>query len=175
MMLDRLLKKLKGFIDVCIISFIDIYDNVKAQGFNEVSMDDQTLIVKEFVKIASKYNIKIKLCLEDPRLLKLGCVKDSCISYDMLSKHLRNDNLIIEKNNIRNCNCVKTRDIGAYSCCPHMCRYCYANGYDKNIVLDRYKKHNPNDLCIDGNPNIDDEIIEIKDYSIFNKQMKLDL
>lgn len=52
---------------------------------------------------------------------------------------------------------------------------CNANGYDKNIVLDRYKKHNPNDLCIDGNPNIDDEIIEIKDYNIFNKQMKLDL
>ncbi len=174
-MFDKLLSKVDGYIDTCIISFIDIYPNVGSKGFKEVNIEDQKDIVKQFVFIAKKYNIKIQLCNEDEELLKLGCSSNACISNEMLEKHLGCNNLILEQNSLRECKCVKTKDIGSYACCPHLCKYCYANGYDEKEVMDKYKRHNPKDLCIDGNPKEDDKIhIATKD-SIFNKQIKFDL
>lgn len=49
------------------------------------------------------------------------------------------------------CNCAKSKDIGQYNTCPHLCEYCYANK-DKNTALRNYKLHqaNPDSETITG-------------------------
>lgn len=38
------------------------------------------------------------------------------------------------------CGCIISKDIGAYSTCPHLCEYCYANT-NKESATENYRKH----------------------------------
>lgn len=64
---------------------------------------------------------------------------------------------IINKNNEdkgqrKACGCMKSKDIGEYNTCPHLCEYCYANA-SKQAAAMNYKRHknNPWDETITGN------------------------
>jgi hypothetical protein len=38
------------------------------------------------------------------------------------------------------CGCIKSKDIGEYNTCPHLCEYCYANA-SKEAAQRNYRKH----------------------------------
>jgi len=41
------------------------------------------------------------------------------------------------------CGCMKSKDIGEYNTCPHLCEYCYANA-SKEMAVANWKRHQLN-------------------------------
>ena len=41
------------------------------------------------------------------------------------------------------CGCMKSKDIGEYNTCPHLCEYCYANA-SKDSAIENWKCHKAN-------------------------------
>lgn len=59
-----------------------------------------------------------------------------------------NQYAVINKNNKDRgqrtaCGCMKSKDIGEYNTCPHLCEYCYANA-SKEIAVQNWKRHQLN-------------------------------
>lgn len=150
---------LAGYTHTCIISFVDVYNNVK-KNFPElrpVTPEEEITLTKAFVEIGRKYDMIIKTCLENSQLAEYGANIDGCGTADTLAKAtgLSAQGLTLEppkKKFARPAcsSCIISGDIGAYSNCPHLCRYCYAN-HDKDQVLRNHNLHNPTSPFIMGN------------------------
>ncbi|MCQ2105694.1 MAG: DUF1848 domain-containing protein [Fibrobacter sp.] len=164
---------LAGYTHTCIISFVDIYNKV-AQNFPElkpVSNEEQIAITKAFVEIGNRYDISIKTCVENSVLSKFGADCSGCSTAQVFEKAFGLENSALtfvppKKKFARSeCEvCVVSGDIGAYSNCLHLCKYCYAN-YGKDVVLSNHKMHDSESPLIIGNLKTNDVIHQAKQIS----------
>lgn len=172
---EHIASKLSGSIEVCVISFIDLYQKTikNFPSVKEVSLEDQIELIKAFVEIGKKYNIRIKTCLENKILEEYGVDTSGCLTQSVLERSL-NQLLNIPKQNLarEGCECLLGNDIGAYNSCLHGCVYCYAN-YDMKLVRENMKKHNKNSPLLIGEINSDDTIREMYQVSYMDNQLSL--
>lgn len=117
-----------------------------------------------------KFGIKHNHCVDDRLIVRLGyrspelmkflgaeICKQQHLQLDLFSMDVKQsmpedaillDNgeyAIINKNNRDKgqrefCGCMKSKDIGEYNTCPHLCEYCYANA-TKDLAIKNWKKH----------------------------------
>ena len=150
---DKLCKLLNGYVKHFIISFIDIYKNVKNNSkylnLKELSEEDYKKIGLSFSKSASENGMTVQTCFEERDLTQYGFIKDDCLSkmlaYKLTGKIFDEQTARKEKK----CHCVKMVDIGVYNTCYHKCKYCYAN-YDEKQIDKNIKAHNPNSSLLIG-------------------------
>ncbi|MCQ2107928.1 MAG: DUF1848 domain-containing protein [Fibrobacter sp.] len=150
---------LEGYTHTCIISFVDIF-NCVTKNFPElqpVSWEDQVAITKAFVEIGSQHGITIKTCVESADLAEFGADCSGCTTPSVFETALGLParGLVFsppKKKFARDeCSaCVVGGDIGNYSNCPHLCKYCYAN-YGKDQVFSKHNLHDPDSPLIIGN------------------------
>lgn len=160
---EKMCSLLSGYVKQIIVSFIDIYKNVKnnakALQIKEFSEEDYKEIGTNFSHIAKKYNMTVQTCFEERNLSEYGFKVGECIShelaYKLTGKVFKNWTARKEKK----CNCVQLVDIGVYNSCKHFCKYCYAN-YDEKQVALNFKNHNPNSSLLVGELQSDDIIKE---------------
>jgi DNA repair photolyase len=149
---------LDGYVEHIIVSFIDLYKNVKNNAnvlkLKEITDDDYKEIGLFFSRVANEHNMTVQTCYEENDLSEYGFLKKVCMSkqdaLELTGKKYK-------KWQARKCGCVEMVDIGYYNSCSHLCKYCYAN-YDEAKVLENMKLHDVNSSMIIGSLQDDDEI-----------------
>ena len=172
---EEMASELSAYTNDCTISFIDLYQKVLRNfpEVKEVTTEQQLAIGEAFSKIAEKYDIQMKTCVEGTLLDQFGFDSSGCMTKQVLERAI-GKNLKIPKGKylIRDCECVFGRDIGAYNTCMHGCRYCYAN-YSLKLVKRNWKLHNPDSPLLIGDVKESDVVKEISEPSYIDFQQKL--
>lgn len=162
---DKLCELLDGYVKHIIISFIDIYKNVKNNmkylKIKPFTDDDYKSIGINFSNSAKKHNMSVQTCFEENNLVEYGFVKGDCLNIQMAYKLTGKDDYKLWKARKGGfCKCIEMVDIGEYNSCMHLCKYCYAN-YNEKIVCKKYEKNDPNSPFLIGIINNND-IIKIR-------------
>ena len=172
---EEMASQLCEYTSDCTISFIDLYQKVlrNFSDAREVTAEEQLIIGENFSKIAQKYSLKMKTCVEGTLLDQFGFDSSGCMTKQVLENAIGN-NLKIPKGKyrIRECNCIFGRDIGAYNTCLHGCRYCYANS-NMQMVKRNQKLHNPDSPLLIGDVKDGDVVTEVNEPSYIDAQTRL--
>lgn len=172
---EKMAHELSGSTKRCIISFIDLYEKTK-RNFpmaREVSKEEQILLAKEFVKIGERYGMTIISCCEGTMLKEYGVDVSGCMPKEVIERAIGCTlNLPKKKPAREGCDCILGNDIGSYNSCGHGCLYCYAN-YNQDTVIRNMCQHDPNSPMLVGNLRPEDKIVEAKQESYLDGQMRL--
>ena len=168
---EEIAKRLSGFSNRCVISFIDLYKRVQTNtsrlNIREPSDAEIQILAKSFVSIANSYGFIIQTCAEHIDLSGCGIEHGACIDPLLISNIIGSCALNVkkDKNQRKECGCVESVDIGEYNTCCHHCVYCYAN-YNREIVERKIETHNPLSSLLIGDITDDDKVYERKVCSL---------
>ncbi|HWQ65932.1 MAG TPA: DUF1848 domain-containing protein [Methanospirillum sp.] len=156
--IDRLFFYLAPFTRRMIFSFIDISGyrgvtrNMTRYGLDAVRefTDEEKIHTARFLQeCSSRYGLLVMACCQTLDLSGYGIVPGRCVDDRVFRQIATGDTEFIswldhdavkDKGQRPRCTCIWSKDIGEYSTCMHLCRYCYANRGDE-IVAARYHLH----------------------------------
>lgn len=161
---SKLTTLLEGSCKHIIVSFLDIYKNVLKNkdilNYQDFKEEDYKIIGRNFSKIAAKHGMTVQTCFEERNLVEYGFLKADCLSPELAFKLTGKKYPKWRARKGGNCNCCNMVDIGFYNSCLHMCKYCYAN-YLESEVVTNYKNHDPNSSLLIGSLK-ETDIIKIR-------------
>ena len=166
---------LAGFTHTAVISFIMLYEKVKANypEAKPVPVEEQIRITEAFVRIGRQYGMTVKPCGDSRHLQSTGADCGGCMTVRTFETAIgQNLNVPPNPNNRRECACYLTGDIGAYNTCAHFCRYCYANA-ERELILRNMRRHDPGSPFLIGNLQPGDLIHQARQESWIDPQMRL--
>ncbi len=137
--------ELAGFTRIAVVSFIDLYPKVLRNfpGLREVPQAEQRHLVRSFSDIAAERGMTLKTCAEGKAPERFGADCSGCMTIPMYEKALGRKLIVPAYAPARRqCSCYLGCDIGAYSSCLHLCRYCYANSNAAAAMLN-HRRHDP--------------------------------
>lgn len=151
---EKLCNSLHNYTNLCVISFLDLYDktkrNTKELHSQEISKEDMLQIGEHFSRIAAKYHLRVETCSEEIDLSQYGIGKGKCIDDRIISQIIGKPVNVKKDDTQREvCGCVKSVDIGQYNTCQHYCAYCYAN-YSYGKVKENCQKHDAHSEILVG-------------------------
>lgn len=174
--IEYITSKLEGYTSLAVFGFVDIYDKLKRNHPEIIDCDDslKIIIAKEFLKIANKHHMELRLCSKEKWLSSYGIDVNGCMRLEDYERAIGFSLTPTKKMEARKgyCSCYLSSDIGSYNSCLNLCSYCYANG-NSNLVLSNFKKHDEDSPFLIGNISPDDKIRLAKQESWKEIQGKL--
>lgn len=166
--------KLEGYTNTVVFGFLDLYDKLNGKGLYDATDEDKIYIATNFLKIAKKHNMNLRLCSKEKWLKEYGIDVDGCIRLEDYEKAIGLKLTLKQKMQARKeyCSCLIANDIGSYNCCLHLCKYCYANS-EPNSVLKNYQLHDENSPLLIGNIKPNDIIRTAKQESFIDNEINL--
>ncbi len=175
---EYICSKLYNYTNIAVYGFVDFYEKLKKNHPEILDLEDDNkiYITKEFIKIAKKYNMDLRLCSKEKWLKEYGVDINGCMRLEdyerAINKKLKPKSLMQARKNY--CSCFLSNDIGYYNSCMHLCKYCYANGNSNEVILN-YKNHDDNSPFLIGNYKENDKIKEanqeswiVNDFTLFD-------
>lgn len=157
-------ERLSLYTEKVIFSFMDFYTktlrNTKHLNIRELTIDDMKEIAKSLSEIARKNHLAIETCAEKIDLNEVQIGHAKCID-DKLIERIIGCKLDIRKdgNQLMECGCVESIDIGTYDTCNNGCRYCYANVNDLKVKVNN-QLYDINSPLLCGKVNEGDKVAE---------------
>lgn len=152
---EYLCARLENKVEICITSFVDIYQKVKRNfeklkintdfGLENLTISRQVEIIEQMKEISGKHGIKLRLCCEGVLADLVSIPKASCVNpnyfINIFSKHTLKMKVTPTR---KDCVCIESKDIGFYNSCLFGCKYCYAVSNHKSSLKKYYlsKKNN---------------------------------
>lgn len=166
---------LNGYVDTCIISFIDLFEKVKRNfpEVRQVTKEERLTLASAFVEITNKYGMTLKTCAEGDELAFLGIDCSGCMTMAVYEKACgyKLDAPVLKAGR-KECACFLSCDIGQYDTCMHYCRYCYANNDIQNVKKNNLI-HDPDSPLLVGNIGPQDTVEQAVQKSWKSKQLML--
>ncbi len=155
-------RRLYGYTNKCIISFLDDYRSacarLQACGLTPVDEAVQTQLAGTIASTARSFQMTIETCAEKMDLSTHGIGHAKCIDGSLLDK-IRGYSLkaLKDKNQRPHCGCDASVDIGSYNTCQNGCLYCYAN-HAPELIAKAVREHDPFSPLLTGKIGPSDEI-----------------
>lgn len=174
-MFEYIASKLDGYTSLATFGFVDLYPKLIKNHPDILDADEKTKIeiTKEFVKIAKKHHMDLRLCSKEKWLKDYGIDISGCMKISDYENSINSRLEIKQKMEARKnyCACYLSNDIGAYNSCLHLCKYCYANGSEE-LVRKNYLNHDDNSPLLIGKITSKDIIRDAKQES-YKKEIML--
>jgi hypothetical protein len=172
---EKMAAELSGYTDVCVISFLDLYEKTRRNfpAGKEVEQKDRITLGKAFCAIGREYGITIKSCAEGVELSPYGVDCSGCLTREVLERAVCRKLLPgINTSTRRSCSCLLNCDIGVYNTCGHGCVYCYAN-FNQNTVRKNSELHDPLSPFLIGTRREGDVVTNARQRSLRDEQTTL--
>lgn len=175
-------RRLFGFTDRLMISFVDFYGKVrhrltklgKAENvefidiIDEQYREDLLYLTRCIREISGEFDLGIFTCAEKYNFDEIGIKHGSCIDVELIKNLFDIKKIYLkDKKQRKECLCGESVDMGVYDTCKFQCSYCYANTSDKRID-NNIKNHNK-----DGSSLVEiskDSIIRIEEKDVKKKK-----
>lgn len=81
---EYITSKLEGYTSLAVFGFVDIYDKLKRNHPEIIDCDDslKIIIAKEFLKIANKHHMELRLCSKEKWLSSYGIDVNGCMRLE---------------------------------------------------------------------------------------------
>lgn len=163
---EELAKRLQGYTQRCVISFVDLYkktvSNTRDLMMREATDNEMHILAQKLSIIAKNYKMEVLSCSENIDLDAEGVKHGCCIDRNLIEKIVGYKiEVKKDKNQRKECGCVESIDLGAYNTCLHACKYCYAN-YNNAKVHTLSQMHNPLSTLLAGELDETDVVKERK-------------
>lgn len=157
---EKLAKRLSGYTNKCVISFVDMYRHLgtisREMQFLPLGTSQMYELAGRFADIARKYDLTLETCAEVVDLSQFGISHGHCIDGKLFERIIGQPlSLSKDKNQREECGCMASIDIGMYDSCANGCKYCYAN-HSLSTVRKNIQAHDPNSPLLYGNIGPDD-------------------
>lgn len=125
---SRIAEELRGGTKRCVTSFLDFYvktvRNLAGTKVYDPAPGERNRLAAGLAAVAEKNGLRLEACAEAGLPLPAA----ACIGREWV-KAICGHEVEFRKDPGQRplCNCVRSIDIGSSNCCPHGCRYCYAN------------------------------------------------
>ena len=163
---EELAKRLQGYTQRCVISFVDLYkktvSNTRDLMMRELTDNEMHILAQKLSIIAKNYKMEVLSCSENIDLDAEGVKHGCCIDRNLIEKIVGYKIIVKkDKNQRKECGCVESVDLGAYNTCLHACKYCYAN-FNNAKVHTLSQMHNPLSTLLVGELDETDVVKERK-------------
>lgn len=156
----ELAKRLSGYTNKCVISFVDMYRHLgtisRDMQFLPLGTAQMLALAERFSAIACKYDLSLVTCAEAADLSQFGIRHGHCIDGELFERIIGQPlSLSKDKSQRAECGCMASIDIGMYDSCLNGCRYCYAN-HASTAVHRNVQMHDPASPLLYGSLGPDD-------------------
>jgi len=126
----RLSERLSGAVNLCVISFLDVYAGVAkalaARSIRPPEADEARRLAAGFSAIAREHGQALATCAEAADLSEHGIAHAKCVDASRIGRVAGHPvRAARAKGQRAACGCDESRDIGEYGQCGMACVYCY--------------------------------------------------